>query len=426
MVKLFLNKKISLFYSFLPIILATFVATGIILAWTEPSQAPPGGNVPAPLNTGNIAQEKVAGLLLNTGAFSNGLIVAYGNVGIGTTSPGYKLDVNGTLRLQPGSAPTANKGVMYYDLSTDKFRCYEGTSWTNCTGAGGGTITSISQGDGITLSSDPITTTGTVSLNTTAISGCTTGTSKIIWDSTNKRLNCATDQGGSGTVTSVGGNIGLVADPSPITTSGNIQLNISSISTCTDTTTSKIIWDSSSYKLKCATDQGGTSYWTLNGADLYPASTSYDVGVGTYNPSYDLDVSGDINASGVYRKGGTPGINITGCATNQVLKAPTISGGIITGGSCGNITWSCYTTYYDASKPSGSGYILTGSAICEDGWRTGGGCSCSGGSGETFVKESIPYASGDGGWQCTCQNDDQGTGSISMRVWAVCCYHPNN
>ena len=62
-----------------------------------------------------------------------------GNVGIGTTTPAYKLDVNGALRLIPTSAPTAAKGVMYFDSTANKFKCSEdGTSWKDCIGAGAG------------------------------------------------------------------------------------------------------------------------------------------------------------------------------------------------------------------------------------------------------------------------------------------------
>ena len=51
-----------------------------ITAWDPPSQTPPGGNVDAPINTGGGAQGKL------------------GNLGIGTASPGAKLDIadNGT------------------------------------------------------------------------------------------------------------------------------------------------------------------------------------------------------------------------------------------------------------------------------------------------------------------------------------------
>ena len=53
-----------------------------------------------------------------------------GNIGIGTTAPGEKLDVNGAMHLTPGSAPSnPNEGDIYMDSTTHKLRCYDGTSW---------------------------------------------------------------------------------------------------------------------------------------------------------------------------------------------------------------------------------------------------------------------------------------------------------
>ena len=52
-------------------------------------------------------------------------------LGIGTTTPAYALDVNGALRLQPSGVPSASKGVIYYDQSTDTFKGYLGDSWVN-------------------------------------------------------------------------------------------------------------------------------------------------------------------------------------------------------------------------------------------------------------------------------------------------------
>ena len=48
---------------------------------------------------------------------------------------------------------------------------------------------------------------------------------------------------------------------------------------------------------ECVTDWDNVSiYWSMNGSDLYPQQTSWDVGIGTTNPdgSYKLDVNGDI------------------------------------------------------------------------------------------------------------------------------------
>ncbi len=81
----------------LGLIVISFLFVWYIFAFTEPTVAPPGGNVPAPLNVGPLGQSKEAGLILNTGGATIGLIVDKGNVGIGTPSPGEKLEVNGSV-----------------------------------------------------------------------------------------------------------------------------------------------------------------------------------------------------------------------------------------------------------------------------------------------------------------------------------------
>lgn len=104
-----------------------------VRAWTEPTVAPPGGNVGAPLNTSNLSQLKIGGLILNVGGAPTGLLVHKGNVGIGTPIPSGKFSV--------GSAAGEN-AYFFYDnadvgddvdgqvLSVNR-RALEGDSWFN-------------------------------------------------------------------------------------------------------------------------------------------------------------------------------------------------------------------------------------------------------------------------------------------------------
>lgn len=80
-------------------ILALLVITPAIAlaAWSDPTGTPPANNAYEPLNVSGSAQSKSGGLLLNTSGAANGLIVQYGNTGIGVVSPAYKLDVNGSV-----------------------------------------------------------------------------------------------------------------------------------------------------------------------------------------------------------------------------------------------------------------------------------------------------------------------------------------
>src|SRR3989338_6320021 len=99
-----------------------------VFAFDPPTQAPPGGNVPAPINTGTSNQTKAGGILsvfdlwVNSGLGVMGGATFGGNVGIGTLSPGEKLDVKGILRLSGstsgyvGLAPLADAGSTTYIL----------------------------------------------------------------------------------------------------------------------------------------------------------------------------------------------------------------------------------------------------------------------------------------------------------------------
>jgi len=80
----------------------------LLAAWTAPTAIPPNDNTAAPINVSATGQAKQGGLILNTSASTNGLIVQYGNVGIGTTNPGAELEVNGNIIA---NAPIQNNHV---------------------------------------------------------------------------------------------------------------------------------------------------------------------------------------------------------------------------------------------------------------------------------------------------------------------------
>ena len=104
--------------------------------FSEPASTPPGGNTPTPLNVSAIDQSKDGGLtvgsnlsvlqvfLVRGGSListvsgnQTGLLVQYGNVGIGfnALSPTAKLDIDGQIKIRGGS-PGAGK-VLTSDAS---------------------------------------------------------------------------------------------------------------------------------------------------------------------------------------------------------------------------------------------------------------------------------------------------------------------
>jgi hypothetical protein len=86
----------------LGVLIMSFLIGYLVFAWTEPTAAPPGYNVSAPINVGSGGQRKTGALNIAGGFESEGvtlLATLGGTVGIGTATPdtNYKLDVNGKI-----------------------------------------------------------------------------------------------------------------------------------------------------------------------------------------------------------------------------------------------------------------------------------------------------------------------------------------
>lgn len=82
MPKFYLSQRIVLIFAVLALLCIGFYA----YAWTDPGQPPPGGSVPALIDSGGVVQTKTGGLNV------------LGNVGVGAVSPNSALDVNGAIK----------------------------------------------------------------------------------------------------------------------------------------------------------------------------------------------------------------------------------------------------------------------------------------------------------------------------------------
>jgi hypothetical protein len=320
-------------------ILSLFVAFAIFI-WPQAGQISRGGNVPESINVGPEAQIKLGDLNIGGGLPYWIRKVWYGVAGV-------------SISCGPGNTPsgiTVSGGIV-----TSAGTCAEIGG-----GAGGrGDITALNTGVG--LSGGGTSGDVTLSLNTTGIVNCTSGTAnKIIWDPTNKRLNCATDQTGAGG----GGMSGSIA-------AGQIAFGASTNVIGGD---NQLWWDNINKRFGIGTtkpmmrldirDTTNESLWVRNGTiyffvgvdaantrvrlGAYQEGSGWrnfvinegggNVGIGITTPGYKLDVSGgDINVSGVYRKGGTAGISIN-CGAGNTPSGITVSGGIVTSaGTCAEI-----------------------------------------------------------------------------------------
>jgi len=75
-------------------------------------------------------------LYIRAGGTDTLFIKSNGNVGIGTTTPAVKLDVNGVLRVGGfSSAPTGANGSLYYNTASNKFQGYQNGSWSDLGGS---------------------------------------------------------------------------------------------------------------------------------------------------------------------------------------------------------------------------------------------------------------------------------------------------
>ena len=183
-----------------------------------------------------------------TGLATYMTIDAYGQVGIGTTTPGQTLDVNGSVNISTiNNASSDTDKFLVSDSGIVKYRTGAEVRSDIGAGTGNGTVTSVTSGNGLT---GTVTTSGSLAVNyssgaTNLIDSASTGTpsssstilfndsggvNKVALNSLNLSLlnNDAGFTTTSGTVTSVAVTVGTGLDVSgsPITSSGTIDIDL--------------------------------------------------------------------------------------------------------------------------------------------------------------------------------------------------------
>jgi len=159
-------------------------------------------NISTPLDISAFAAPPPIGSTTpNTGAFTTGAFTSL------TASGAFTLTGNGAMKLNAGTTaerPTPSNGMLRYNTSTLGFEGYVNGAWTNV--FSGTPVTSVATGTGLT--GGPVTSTGTISIDSTVVT--LTGTQTL----SNKTIQGGGLTSGTAVATTSGTAVGFTGIPS--------------------------------------------------------------------------------------------------------------------------------------------------------------------------------------------------------------------
>jgi hypothetical protein len=253
-------------------------------------------------------------------------------------------------------------------------------------GGGGGGVTSVATGNGLT--GGPITTTGTVSVDASSLVTCGTAiTGKVWWNGT--KFVCGTDNAISGgAVTSVATGNGLTGGP--ITTTGTVSVTAPSCSGSTQ----KLLWNGTAFTCGTDNDTGSSS------GDISSVTAGIGLAGGGTSGAVTLNLANPAK----------------GCSTGMVMTSFDLSSGSPATCQIPVDTHSFSCVNKNTTVNGGSG-----SLNCDAGYlATGGGVQCVSPAND-YVANSTPTATN--GWSGSCRN--RTTGALAadgfVNVSVRCC-----